>query len=339
MNTATRAAVRLALDQGHVVLGVRNGFQGLIDGEVTELGWMDVSGWVAMGGSELGTNRKVPDGGELYAIARCLEEHKVSGMLVIGGWAGYVGAHRLLSKRSDYPSFNIPVVCLPASINNNLPGAEICVGADTALNSIVEAVDKIKQSAVASSRCFVVEVMGRYCGFLALMSGIATGAERVYLNEEGITLDDLQADVHHLIGGFRGGKRLGLMIRSESANPVYTTPFMVSLFSEESQGLFEVRQAILGHLQQGGSPTPFDRIQATKLATRGIETLMDAAENNRTDVISIGVKAGKLQPFDLQDLPRVADMRHQRPTTQWWMELRPIAKILAQPGPNGGPHR
>ena len=333
MNTATRAAVRLALDRGHVVLGVRNGFQGLIDGDVAELGWMDVSGWVAMGGSELGTNRKVPDGGELYAIARCLEEHSVDGMLVIGGWSGYLAAYRMLSKRSDYPSFDIPIVCLPASINNNLPGAEVCVGADTALNSIVEAVDKIKQSAVASSRCFVVEVMGRYCGFLALMSGIATGAERVYLNEEGITLDDLQADVRHLIGGFRSGKRLGLMIRNENANPVYTTPFMVSLFSEESQGLFEVRQAILGHLQQGGSPTPFDRIQATKLATHGVETLMEAAEHNRVDVISIGVKEGQLRPFDLQDLARVVDMDHQRPRNQWWMELRPIARILAQPGP------
>ena len=113
-------------------------------------------------------------------------------MLIIGGWAGYEAAYQLFKERENYPAFNIPIVCLPASINNNLPGSELSIGADTALNNIVEAVDKIKQSAVAPRRCFVVEVMGRYCGYLALMSGLATGAERVYLHEEGVTLHDLQ---------------------------------------------------------------------------------------------------------------------------------------------------
>ena len=117
-------------------------------------------------------------------------------------------------------------------------------------------VDKIKQSAVASRRCFVVEVMGRDCGYLALMSGLATGAERVYLPEEGITLDDLTADVRALAEGFRSGKRLGLVIRSENADPVYTTGFISRCSRRRAVSLFDAREAILGHIQEGGDPSP-----------------------------------------------------------------------------------
>jgi 6-phosphofructokinase 1 len=186
MNTAVRAAVRLGLDRGHEMLGVRNGFQGLVDGEIESLHWMSVNGWASMGGSELGTNRKVLKGSDLYAIARTIEEFNIQGILVIGGWTGYLSSYHLLRERENFPAFNIPFVCLPATINNNLPGSELSIGADTALNSIVSAVDKIKQSAVATRRAFVVEVMGRYSGYLALMSGLGTGAERVYLHEEGV---------------------------------------------------------------------------------------------------------------------------------------------------------
>ena len=333
MNTAVRAAVRLGLDRGHVMLGVHKGFAGLVSGEVEELGWMSVRGWAPTGGSELGTNRKVPEGKDLYAIARTLERSEIDGLLVIGGWSAYAAAHALLGQRDRYPAFNLPIVCLPAAINNNLPGSELAVGADTALNSIVDAVDKIKQSAVASRRCFVVEVMGRYCGYLALMGGLATGAERVYLNEEGVRLADLQADVEYLVAGFKQGKRLGLMIRNEMANPCYTTPFMVSLFEQEGGDLFEVRQAILGHLQQGGSPSPFDRIQATRLATRAIDALAKNAEQGSNAVVAIGLAEGQVRVLDLEDLPKMVDVSRQRPRDQWWMQLRPIARILAQPGP------
>jgi 6-phosphofructokinase 1 len=157
---------------------------------------------------------------------------------------------------------------LPATIDNDLPGSDLSVGADTALNCIVDAVDKIKQSAVASRRCFVVEVMGNHCGYLAQMSGLATGAERVYLPEEGVTLADLQADLDTLTRGFQQGKRLSVMIRNEHAHPLYTTNFMATLFAGAGEDLFDVRQAILGHLQQCGNPTPFDRILAMRFAAR-----------------------------------------------------------------------
>jgi 6-phosphofructokinase 1 len=333
MNTAVRAAVRLGLDRGHVMLGVRNGFEGLIEGDIENLGWMSVAGWASAGGSDLGTNRRLPESKDFYAIARNLEEHEIDGLLVVAGWTGYEAAWRMHDKRDAYPAFNLPIVCLPATIDNNLPGSEIAVGADTALNSIVGAVDKIKQSAVASRRCFVVEVMGRHCGFLALMSGLATGAERVYLHEEGVTLVDLQNDLEHLIQGFSSGKRLGLMIRNEYANSCYSTGFMTTLFAQESKGLFDVRQAILGHLQQGGNPTPFDRIQATRMARRCIEWLVDAADRESDEAVSIGTRDGTVQMFDLEELPRMVDISHQRPVHQWWMDLRPIARIFAQPAP------
>ncbi len=333
MNTAVRAAVRLGIDAGHVMLGVRNGFAGLIENRIEELGWMSVRGWTSTGGCELGINRKIPSGRDYYDIARTIEDRGIDAILVVGGWSGYRTAYRLLSKREAFPAFDIPIMCLPATINNNLPGSELSVGADTALNSIVGAVDKIKQSAVASSRCFVVEVMGRYCGYLALMAGLSTGAERVYLHEEGVSLADMKNDLDHLVQGFTGGKRLGLVIRNEMANPTYTTQFMAALFEEEGGDLFEVRQAILGHLQQGGSPTPFDRILATRLAKRCIGHLIDAVEHGRDDVCAIGLMGGTVQTLNLQDLPRLVDAEHQRPAHQWWLDLRPIARILAQPGP------
>ncbi|HEU4323062.1 MAG TPA: 6-phosphofructokinase [Roseiflexaceae bacterium] len=333
MNTAVRAAVRLGVDQGHIMLAVRNGFAGLIDGQIEEFGWMSVNGWGPIGGSELGTSRKIPAGRELYAIARTIENHQIDGLLVIGGWSGYEAAHRLYSERANFPAFSIPIICLPASINNNLPGSDLSIGADTALNNIVEVVDKIKQSAVAARRCFVVEVMGRFCGYLALMSGIATGAERVYLHEEGVTLGDLQDDLQRMNSDFRRGKRLSLLIRNEHANQLYTTGFMCALFEEEGQGLFDVRQAILGHVQQGGNPTPFDRIQATRLAARCVAFLTEEADRGGSAGAFIGLDSGKVRTFSLEDFPRMIDAPLHRPRRQWWLDLRPIARELSRSGP------
>jgi 6-phosphofructokinase 1 len=148
-----------------------------------------------------------------------------------------------------------------------------------------------------------------------------------------VTLADLKDDLDHLVQGFSAGKRLGLLIRNEMANPTYTTSFMAALFEEEGGDLFEVRQAILGHLQQGGSPTPFDRILATRLAKRCISHLIDAAHHRRTDVMAIGLAAGRVQTLNLRDFPGLVDVEHQRPSQQWWLDLRPIASILAQSGP------
>jgi 6-phosphofructokinase 1 len=334
MNTASRAVTRLGLDDGHIMLGIHNGFEGMAAGEVEELNWMSMNGWASRGGSELGTSRKVPRGSDLYNLARTIEVNEIGALLVIGGWNAYEATHKLFLERSNFPAFNIPMVCLPASINNNLPGSELSIGADTALNNIVNAVDKIKQSAVATRRCFVVEVMGHWCGYLALMAGLATGAERVYTNEEGVTLADLQQDVTSLSRGFEAGKRLGLMIRNEYANDIYTTAFMSALFEEEGRELFDVRPAILGHQQQGGDPSPFDRIQATRLGRLCLEYLIEACKNKRVNSVFIGLQSGEYRFHDMRDFPRMVDIQHQRPLDQWWMGYLDIAKLLAKIGPD-----
>ena len=331
MNTAARAAVRLGRDRGHTMLGVRGSLAGLIEGRIEELSWGDVEGWTALGGAELGASRQIPAPEQYYAAARALETHGVDALLMIGGWVAYEAAHRLYGERERYPAFKIPMICLPASIDNNLPGSDLSIGADTALNVIVEALDRIKQSAMAARRCFVVEVMGRYCGYLALMSGLAGGAERIYLPEEGITLKALQADVEHMIASFRAGRRLYLAIRNEYANPQYTSDFLARLFEEEGQQLFDVRQAVLGHIQQGGNPSPFDRILATRLAAYGIDFLTGAMARGSAAGVFAGLAEGKLTTFPLKQLPDMADTVHRRPLEQWWMKLRPVLRALAEP--------
>ncbi len=329
MNTAGRTAVRLGLDMGHIMLGISNGFEGMAKNQVRELEWMSVSGWASQGGSVLGTSRKIPKSSDIYGIARTIEDNKIDALIVIGGWTGYEAVNTLLNERGNFPALNIPMVCLPASISNNLPGTEFSIGADTALNNIVEAVDKIKQSAVASRRVFVVEVMGHSCGYLALLSGLATGAERVYIHEEGITLKDLASDIDTLNRGFDAGKRLGLFIRAENANAIYTTDFICSLFEEEGRSIFDVRPAVLGHLQQGGDPSPFDRIQASRLARLCLEHVLLEVENKTTSCSFIGVESGKVIFNNMRDFDRLVDFNTQRPINQWWMKLQPIANTMA----------
>ena len=336
MNAAVRTAVRLGLDRGHTMLAIRNGLVGLLKGTVGEMNWMSVHGWVARGGAELGTSRHSATSADFPRIAEVLAEHRIDGLMLIGGWISYEFAYQLASHAHEYPAFAMPVVCVPASINNDLPGTEISVGADTALNTIVEDVDKIKESAVASQRCYVVEVMGHDCGYLALMSGLASGAERVYLPEEGITLDELRHDVREMVDGFRHGKRLGLIVRSEHADPYYTTPFLVSLYEKEGGDLFDARPSILGHTQQGGRPSPFDRIQANRLAAVALERLVTLVESGIHDSIAIGRENGKLKFTDLRDMPAMVEPDLHRPKVQRWMALRGLSRKMAECRP---PHR
>jgi len=151
--------------------------------------------------------------------------------------------------------------------------------------------------------------------------------------EEGVSLADLQADVTSLVEGFEQGKRLGLMIRSEHTDPFYSTDFMCSLFEKEGGELFDVRQAILGHMQQGGKPSPFDRIQATRLAASCIEFLTQEADQASPAVVAIGLQGGRVDFTGLEDFPRLVESGYQRPKEQWWLGLRALARIMAQPGP------
>ena len=330
MNTAARAVVRLGLDHDFTMLGVYGGFPGLLDGDVRELSWDDVEGWVGDGGAELGTRREIPTIEQLYSLGRAIESHRIDALLIIGGFNAYLSAYELVSERDRYPAFKIPIICVPASIDNNLPGSELSIGADTALNNAVGALDSIKQSAAASHRCFVAESMGRKCGYLALMSGIATGAERVYLNEDGLTLAQLAQDSARMVDSFRSGRQLYLVIRNERASKNYTLDVLAKIFSQEGHGLYDVRHAAIGHLQQGGDPSAFDRIMATKLVAHALDLLAEQLGAGTYHSSYVGLTGGRISHHRLERMNDELDLVARRPLHQWWMGLREAISLVSQ---------
>ena len=214
---------------------------------------------------------------------------------------------------------------MPATIGNNLPATEFTIGADTALNNIVDAVDKIKYTASAAHRVYIIEVMGRRCGYLALTAGIATGAEMELLPEDGISLQDLMRDTEMLRRGFQSGKKLGIVIIAEETSPYYDTDFVRRVIDAESGGAFDVRECILGHLQRGGAPTAFDRIQGARLGARAAQQIMEDITAGRDHVTVIGLAAARDPPHTLRR-GHGADGHGQRPADAT------VVPALARPG-------
>jgi len=309
--------------------GVHGGFPGLLSDQVTDLGWEAVEGWESLGGAELGTSRSTPSTADFAQVGEAIQRNELDGLLVIGGHRAYETLWRLRPHRSEHAGLQVPLICLPASIDNNLPGWEMAIGADTALNSIVTAVDALKQSASASHRAFVVETMGRRCGFLAALAALSVGAEEVYLNELPLTLDRLNRDVSDMVAGFENGRSFHLAIRNEAASVGYTTEFLCQLFAEESRGRFDVRPMILGHLQQGANPTAFDRAHAARAAAHGIDWLTGRILAGRSDWHYATMVQGTLGSARLVKLADNYDMDNRRPHDQWWMQYLPVLELLS----------
>jgi len=325
MNTAAKTAVWLGISRGLTMVGVRDGFIGLAGGDMSELTWKDVDGWNQEGGAVLGTRRHVPEVEELYAISRALESGQISGLLVIGGWNAYEAVQVLDAERSRYPGLQIPIVCVPAGIDNNLPGTATSVGADAALNLVVDCIDKVKMSASASQRCFVIETMGKDCGYLALMGGLAGGAEQVYLNETSITLDGLREDVEWVKRSFDDhGRSFFLAVRNENAHPDYTTDVLANLFDAEGQGRYDTRTLIIGHIQQGGPPTPADRLLATRLTDAAMARLAEQISQGAAEVSCVGSVGNEIRLTGIREAMEGTDRSHQRPIDQWWLDLKPV---------------
>ena len=330
MTTAAAIAVRLGISRGFSMVGIQNGFDGLRKGEARDLGWDDVEGWIGTGGAELGLRRGVPAAEDLYQISRSLENLHIDALLVIGGWNAYQAANLLHSERTRYPAFQVPIVAVPASIDNNLPGTELAIGADTALNINVSSIDMIKMSGAATTRAFIVETMGRYCGFQALMSGLAGGAERVYLNEEGIELDALAADVTWLQKSFATGRKLFLAIRNERASTSYTTEFIGQMLEGASKGEYDVRTHIIGHVQQGGEPTPADRLLAARLVSEALNQLAAAFAAGRPVGSYVGLTSSEIRTWPLSHMMDFMDATYRRPLDQWWLQLRPVMQAVTE---------
>lgn len=324
-----RTLVRSASVTGDVVLGVRGSVPGLVAGRVAELDWAEVDDWVGRAGAELGTRRVVPDESQVAQIAQTLARETVDALVLVGGIEAYRTATVLDAARERHPELAIPVVCVPATIDNNLPGAELSIGADTALNTITTALDKVRMSASATQRCFVVETMGGPCGYLAMMSGLAAGAERVYLPEEQIRIADLVEDAERMTHTFAQGRQLWLAIRGEQATESYSAELMVRIFEEEGGDLFDVRQIQLGHVQTGGVPTPFDRLLATRLVRGALAHVDRELEAGEGTTSYIGEVDGQERVTPIAQLDEDLEPTLDRPRSQWWLDLRPVGSVVS----------
>jgi 6-phosphofructokinase 1 len=238
------------------------------------------------------------------------------------------------------------MVVLPATISNNVPGTDFSVGGDTALNEITEICDRIRQSAQGTKRrVFIVETMGAYCGYLATMAGLAGGADAAYIHEEKFGIKDLMKDLDILSYKMDKGQVFrGLVLRNEYANDNYSTDFFYRLYSEEGKDKFTVRSNVLGHMQQGGWPSPFDRNVATKMAAKTVSWLIDqlntcaardgsgtvhAEDASTATLLGMRTRAYKFQP--VADIKNITNFELRTPSEpQWWMKLRSIMAILAQ---------
>ncbi|CAD5234066.1 unnamed protein product [Bursaphelenchus xylophilus] len=342
MNAAVRSFVRMGLYHHCNVYGVHNSFEGLATGQLKKMEWNDVTNWVMHGGSFLGTQKQLPDK-HLDKIAQVLAKFKIHGLLIIGGFEAFHSLNILAKSRDKYPEFRIPICVIPCTISNNIPGTSLSLGSDTAVNEICHMIDKIKQSATGTKRrVFIIETMGGFCGYLATISALATGADNAYIFEEKFSVDDIKQDVQVIVDKMKKGVQRYLIVRCEKANKNYTTEFVQQLFSEEGKGEFTTRVNILGHAQQGGNPTPFDRNMGTKLAARALEHLicqakeyinMETGENKAVDKTSatlLGLTGRHVSFTSAEDLCQQTDFEHRLPTDQWWMKLRPLLRILAK---------
>ena len=276
MNTAVRAVVRTAWQKGAEVVGIQRGWRGLAEGDFAVMQPRSVSGILHLGGTILRTFRYPEFATEegTKPVADAIGKMKLDGMVVIGGDGSFRGAAKLEDE------FGLPVVGVPATIDNDIPGTDISIGFDTALNIAIDAVDKIKDTATSHGRIFVIEVMGREYGLLAAQVAIATGAEEVLLPEIPYELDDLCRRIN---SGYDRGKNHAIIIVAEGAGKASYISFELK---ERMQR--DVRMAVLGHIQRGGSPTGYDRILASRMGAQATELLFSG-----THRVMVGIVANK----------------------------------------------
>ncbi|XP_025926381.1 ATP-dependent 6-phosphofructokinase, platelet type isoform X4 [Apteryx rowi] len=340
MNAAVRAAVRVGITEGHKMFAVIDGFEGFARGKIKEISWGDVGGWTGQGGSILGTKRTLP-AKYLEKIADQMRTNNINALMVIGGFEAYESCLQLHEARSRFEEFCVPVCVLPATISNNVPGTDFSIGADTALNAIVETCDRIKQSASGTKRrVFIIETMGGYCGYLANMGALAAGADAAYIFEEQFDIRELQANVEHLTEKMKTSIQRGLVLRNENSNENYTTDFIYQLYSEEGKGVFDCRKNVLGHMQQGGAPSPFDRNFGTKISAKAMQWISKKLKetyrkgkvfaNTDDSVCLLGMRRRNLVFQPVAELKNETDFVHRIPKEQWWLKLRPLMKILAK---------
>lgn len=304
MNAAARAVVRTALFEGVEVWGVRNGYRGILDDEMFKMESRDVSDIIQRGGTFLGTARchrfTTPEGRAL--AAEKLREKGIEGLCIIGGDGSLRGASLLSAEH------HIPIVGLPGTIDNDVWGTDYTIGCDTAANTIIDAINKLRDTASAHRRVVVLEVMGRNCGWLALTAGIAGGAEYILVPEEEFDLDEISAEISE---AYKKGKRYILVVVAEGAGSAVE---IGKIIREKTE--LDTRVTVLGHIQRGGTPTIIDRLKASQLGEKAALALISGL----TDLV-FGFNRGNVVSINLHDA-----VTNKKPLDP---EIIRLAKVLA----------
>jgi 6-phosphofructokinase 1 len=277
MNAAVRAVVRTSIFYGREVVGIYHGYRGLIESNFKCMKTGDVSSIIQLGGTILKTARSkefmTKEGRE--KAYNNLKEAGVDALVAIGGDGTFTGA-RIFSQE-----FGFPIVGVPGTIDNDLYGTDFTIGYDTALNTIIEAVDKIRDTATAHERLFFIEVMGRDAGYLALNGGIASGAEAVLIPEADTDIVTLENFIQN---GFRKSKNSSIVLVAEGDKA--GGAFQIARQVEKDFPQYDVRVTVLGHVQRGGTPTAFDRILASRLGIAAVETLLDDQQSVMVGIVN-----------------------------------------------------
>ncbi len=297
MNAAIRAVTRAAIVNGINVKGIYRGYKGLMEGEVVELGTQDVSGIIQRGGTILKSARsdefRTPEGRK--RAFETLQRENIDALIAIGGDGTFTGA-RLLAQE-----YNVPVIGLPGTIDNDLWGTDATIGYDTALNTIMECVDKLRDTGTSHERLFLVEIMGRDAGFLTLSAAIAAGAEAAIIPERATVAEQLEAAIGQ---GRRKHKNSGIVLVQEHA--IEGGARKVAEIIEKVHPEYGTRVTILGHLQRGGSPSAYDRILASRLGVAAIQALMEEQRSimvgvQNSEIVYVPLSKAIKQKKDIKD--------------------------------------
>ena len=308
MNAAVRAIVKTCLFYNIVPIGIRDGYKGMVEGEMYEMKYSDVDNIIHTGGTILGSSRCLEfKNQETRKIAiDNLNKNGVAGLIVIGGDGTFTGAS-LLSEE-----MGIPVIGIPGTIDNDIYGTDHTIGYDTALNTVIEAIDKIRDTASSHHRIFFIEVMGRHAGFIALNAAVASGAESVLIPEEIPDLNQLVAQIQHQ----NKGKRSSIIIVAEGEQEGGSIE-LINKVSPMLEG-YDLRPTVLGHIQRGGNPSAFDRILATRRGSFAVELILDGQNG-----IMIGSDGDKLVTTSLETAVKL----HNTPDLE---RLKLLKKMLTR---------
>ncbi|XP_025190972.1 ATP-dependent 6-phosphofructokinase-like, partial [Melanaphis sacchari] len=338
INALMYSIVRASIASKHRVIGAKFSIDGFIKGEVIELQWSSVIGWLNQGGVKLGITRTVPDEEMMKKVAMQMKNLNISSCIIAGGTEALKTGIMMYDYRKKYKEFCIPLVVVPVTYSNNIPGTDFSLGADTALNQIVKLCDIIRQSAEGHTpRVFVVEILGGLCGYLTSMTALACGADASYIFEEKHNIIDLMDCIYRMVEKFDTKKiTRGLVLRSERANENYTTSFINKLLTEEGKKSFVTRSSILGSIATGGVPSPFDRSFALKEGQLAVEWInnIEAKHPEQVTLPNSAVLLGLIRSdFKFTPLDEFKFINNEKKSNNqsWWLNFRPLLKVLEEP--------